>query len=206
MSEISLLTVGADLALLISAALSALWAFNARERASDRGAVLRVWALGASFVGLAVVLQLLPEQADLGVLRRMSLNLAVFAALPLMSLALLARARGWDWAPAAWGRGLLGLFALFELTRQMGHGASYTWLLGTGCLAALGLASLQLSVVRARALALTGTSALAGALLLGASNPLLSLADPVALRGFGALALLLFSSALHSDLAGRASA
>ena len=45
---------GANLALLLSSAVSGLWAFKARQRAAGAAVMLGVWALGCAFIACAI--------------------------------------------------------------------------------------------------------------------------------------------------------
>ncbi len=196
---------GANLALLLSSAVSGLWAFKARQRAAGAAVMLGVWALGCAFIACAIAGQWLPAAGgDLEVLQRMAGNLAVYAALPLMAITLFALGRRLFWSAAGWGRLLLGLFALFELTRQLGYGNGYLQLLGLACCGGTLAAALRL----ARA---AKVSALAGTLALGVGCYFYYRAgthgeDPVAFKLLAALALLLLTTAIRTALAQRPAA
>jgi len=206
MADVPLLI--ADLALLLCAVGSALWAWRLRRRLDNERALLGAWALSALFIALAVPARLLPGDggSDLGALRQMSLNLAVYVSLPLMATAVYALGRGRLWSAAGWGRLLLGLFAGFELGRQLGYGNAYLYtLVATASLAALA-GGLMLKTPTAQ------RTATVSALLLGVGFALISPAAPDwspglnwrSPAGFGALSalsLLLISAALHRELA-----
>jgi len=87
---------------------------------------LGVMCLGALSLALATLGRvLLSAGEDQQTLRLMLENLAFYAGLPLLALAVLARGFALDWSRAAWGRWLLGCFALFELCRRFGSGEPY---------------------------------------------------------------------------------
>lgn len=114
--------------------------------------------LSALAVGVALLGQLTldPEGSDSGTLARMLNNLAIYAGAPMLVTAVAAIAKNYPISRPAWGRWLLGLFALFELCRRMEYGEGYTLVLAICCLAGL-LASLLWLNSRAFALPIFAT-------------------------------------------------
>ncbi len=128
---------------------------------------LKVISLACTFIALAALasITLTGSDPDSLTLNRMLSNLAIYAGLPLISSALLALARGWEWSRAAWGRWLLALFAMFELCRRSGIGEGYS----EGLMIAISLSWLLATLTLSQGLTrlLLGSSALiAGAALL----------------------------------------
>jgi hypothetical protein len=199
-----LTTLAADLALLLAAAGSAAWALRTRPRVGDAQVLLGSWALACAFIAVAVLTQLLPNDAqnDLAVVRRMAQNLGVYIGLPFLGAALVGVGRRQFWSAAGWGRLMLGLFAFFELTRQMGYGVEYTQLMGAACtLAALyGAACFSR---RARLSALAGSAVLGAGLALTSPMAIALEHDPATFRVLSALALVLFSVAIQRELLPR---
>lgn len=128
---------------------------------------LKVISLACTFIALAALasMTLTGTDQDSQTLNRMLSNLAVYAGLPLISSALLALARGWEWSRAAWGRWLLALFAMFELCRRSGIGEGYSEALMIAISLSWLLATLTLSQGTTRLL-LAGSAVLAGVALL----------------------------------------
>ncbi|GGC00268.1 hypothetical protein GCM10011352_28050 [Marinobacterium zhoushanense] len=195
------LTIAADLALLLSSGASAFWAWRQRQACTDERALLSAWALSALFILVAIPAQYLPADAgsDLGVLRRMALNLAVYISLPLMATAVYALGRRWFWAGAGWGRWLLALFAAFELSRQLGYGEEYLQALGAAMVAACAVGSVLLK----QPLAVAATALLA--LTLTITSPVapnwgIAWQEPALFRVLSALSLATFTAALHRSL------
>lgn len=193
--------LAADLTLLLAAAGSALWAYRTRTACQESRVLLGSWALACAFIALAVLGQLLPSgpSQDLAVVRRMGLNLGVFIGLPFLAAALVSLGRRWFWSAAAWGRLMLGLFAAFELSRQLGYGLEYTQLLGAASALAMLYASTRLANGRARLTGLSGATLLAAALALTSPLAFAIGPDAVSFRLLTALSLLLLSAALHSE-------
>ncbi len=128
---------------------------------------LKVISLACTFIALAALasITLTGSDQDSLTLNRMLSNLAIYAGLPLISSALLALARGWEWSRAAWGRWLLALFAMFELCRRSGIGEDYS----EGLMIAISLSWLLATLTLSQGLTrlLLGSSALiAGTALL----------------------------------------
>lgn len=127
-------------ALLVSALVSALLLKRSAENlADDPKATLQAAALSSLFIGLAALAELLLNQGgtDLQTLQRILSNLAYYAALPLLASAMLVCARNDHWSRPAWGRWLIGLFALFELLRRMEYGELYTQVIAVAVSAAI---------------------------------------------------------------------
>lgn len=152
---------------LLGSALGSTWLLYRRAETDARPTTLLVMSLGALSLALASLgrLTLTTGSTDQQTLQLMLDNLAQFAGLPLLALAVPVRAWALDWSRAAWGRWLLGFFALFELFRRFGIGELY----GQGLAVAICLALLAgvLKGYRGTALA-TGLVAvvMAGAALL----------------------------------------
>ncbi|MBR9868394.1 MAG: hypothetical protein GYB20_11975 [Oceanospirillales bacterium] len=98
------------------------------ELADEPRTTLQAGALSALFIAFSAFAELLLNQtgSDIETLQRMFTNLAYYAAIPLLASAMLVSARNSHWERPAWGRWLIGLFALFELLRRMEHGEIYT--------------------------------------------------------------------------------
>ncbi len=129
----------AQLAFLIAASWTALIA-KAKVNKGDKGqSEYLVISLSALALAIATLAQLTldPEGSDAGTLLRILNNLAIYAAAPMLVTAVGAIAKNYPISRPAWGRWLLGLFALFELCRRMGYGEEYTLVLGICCLAGL---------------------------------------------------------------------
>ncbi|MDO6563893.1 hypothetical protein Q4488_10915 [Amphritea sp. 1_MG-2023] len=119
-------------ALLISALFSARQLQRHAQSHSDTAkATLQAAALSAGFVAIWALSELVNQSdqfagTDIATLQRLLSNLAYFVALPFLATALFISASSQHWQRPAWGRWLLGLFALFELLRRMEHGELYT--------------------------------------------------------------------------------
>lgn len=192
----------ADLTLLVASAGSAFWAFRARHTQSRERTLLATWSVSCAFIAAAVLLQLPPSPlpGDGALLQRMAVNLALYAALPLLATALLALSRHWFWSAAGWGRLLLALIALFELNRRLNLGAGYTQWLCIACLVAFAAASLWLRPSRAQQLALTGSVSLAATLVLTSPGALWWGPEPLSFRLLLALDLILLTTAVRATL------
>ncbi len=133
-------------ALLIGALFSAFQLQNSAQRLPDSPrTTLQAGALSALFIALSALAELLLNQAgsDIETLHRMFANLAYYAALPLLASVMLVSTRNQHWQRAAWGRWLIGLFALFELLRRMEQGELYTQILAVAVSATMLLAALM---------------------------------------------------------------
>ncbi|MBV1788905.1 hypothetical protein KQ940_12665 [Marinobacterium sp. D7] len=196
----TVLTLAADLALLLSSGASALWAWRLRHTGKDERALLNAWALSALFILLAVPAQYLPtDGTDLSALRRMALNLAVYISLPLMATAVYALGRRWFWSGAGWGRWLLALFAAFELSRQLGFADEYLKAMAAATVVACAAGSVLLK----QPLAATATALLATALAItspAAPDWAYAWPNPSLFHALSALSLATITAALHRSL------
>ena len=169
----------------LGVALAAKAKANREDSHSSEYFVITLSALAAA---LAILGQLTldAEGSDSGTLLRILNNLAIYAGAPMLVTAVVAIAKNYPISRPAWGRWLLGLFALFELCRRMGYGEGYTLVLGLCCLA--GLAA-SLIWFRARTVVL---STVGGLVLLtaGLAAHYLSTASLGLLLGAAGLALL----------------
>ncbi|KEA64887.1 hypothetical protein ADIMK_0589 [Marinobacterium lacunae] len=208
---VNVVTLAADLLLVVAASGSALWSWTARSSVDQQRALLSAWALSALFVALSVPATYLPTDNgnDLSVIRQMALNLAIYISPALIAVAVYAQARGLYWSPAGWGRLLLGLFAGFELSRQMGYAEPYLQTLGTAVVATVFAGGFRFGEPNARK-----TMSLA-AVVLGVAFAVASPAAPdwgLAINGQSpagfsalcALSLLLGTNALRRELAAAA--
>lgn len=98
-----------------------------------------VISLSTLAAALAILGQLTldAQGSDSGTLLRILNNLALYAGAPMLVTGVVAIAKNYPISRPAWGRWLLGLFALFELCRRMGYGEGYTLVLGVFCLSGL---------------------------------------------------------------------
>lgn len=167
-------SLGANLALLLGGLGIAALLYRQAQAQQSR-TLHYMFGLGALSLALAALgrLSLTPTTQEQQTLRLMLDNLAYYAGLPL--IASVAVAHGWQkqWSRAAWGRWLLGLFALFELLRRSDMGALYSQ-----SLALLTCLALLAGVVRGcsgamQQCALAGTLLLAAGLLVFGPAPLL---------------------------------
>lgn len=133
-------------ALLIGALFTALQLQKSAQQLPDAPrATLQAGALSALFIALSALAELLFNQAgsDTETLQRIFANLAYYAALPLLASVMLVSTRNQHWQRPAWGRWLIGLFALFELLRRMEHGELYTQIIAVAVSATMLLAALM---------------------------------------------------------------
>lgn len=192
-----------NLVLLLAAAAGSYQAWSARRDPAAPQQLLSCWALACLFIALAVLGRLLPGEVstDLAVLQRMALNLGVHIGLPFLACALLMAALQRHWSGAGWGRLLLGLFACFELSRQLGYGSEYTRVLGLLCTLGAGSAALMFARGLPRRAALSGVLCLIPGLAFSGALPTTWVApQPALFPLLCALALVLFSLALHRQL------
>ena len=120
-----------DLFLLICALLLARRSYTISEQ-KDQLACM-VISLASVFIACSAASALLIQQPDqdLQTLRRMLENLAFFAGIPFIASAFIDIAWKGKWSKPAWGRWLLALFALFEVTRRADFGAQYSQIMAT---------------------------------------------------------------------------
>lgn len=164
------------IALVASALFSALQLQRSAEKLADEPKVtLQAASLSALFIGVAALAELLLDNSDIDLqtLQRMLSNLAYYAALPLLASAIIVTARNDHWSRPAWGRWLIGLFALFELLRRMEHGELYTQILAVAISVAVLYATIIQSNATLRRTALLITLNLSLALLLFGPGSLL---------------------------------
>jgi len=166
-------------ALLISALFAALQLQRKARSLSDAPkATLQAAALSAVFLGIWALSELISKSdsiagTDIATLQRLLSNLAYFVALPFFATALLVSARHCHWQRPAWGRWLIGLFALFELLRRMEHGELYTQVVAVAVAATMFLAAGS-NQKRLRGITLLATANMAIALLLMGPGTLLA--------------------------------
>lgn len=126
--------------LLLLVCLGAAWVAKPQaSRAVSSHSEYLVISLSLLAVAVALLGQITldPKGSDSGTLLRILNNLALYAAAPMLVTAVVAIAKSYPISRPAWGRWLLGLFALFELCRRMGYGEQYTFVLGLCCLGGL---------------------------------------------------------------------
>ena len=169
-----------QIALLLGAGAAASFSYRAAQNQPEAQRThTLVISLASVFIALAALAELLltsPDQ-DTMTLRRMLTNLATYAGLPLISSALLALARGWEWSSAAWGRWLLVLFAMFELCRRSGVGEQYSEGLNVAIAAVWLISTLLLGAGLAKLLAILSALLATSALLLFSPQALLGTAN-----------------------------
>ena len=163
-------------ALLAGALFAALQLQRCAESVTgDARVTVQAAALAAVFVGLAALGELLLQQAgqDLATLQRMLSNLAYYVSLPFLASALLVSIRNDHWSRPAWGRWLIGLFALFELLRRMEQGELYTQIVAMVVSGVMLTMALQLRQKLLRGMAIFAALNMAVALLLAGPGSLL---------------------------------
>ena len=163
-------------ALLAGALFAALQLQRCAEAVTgDARVTVQAAALAAVFIGLAALGELLLQQAgqDLATLQRMLSNLAYYVSLPFLASALLVAIRNDHWSRPAWGRWLIGLFALFELLRRMEQGELYTQLVALVVSSVMLVMALQLRQKLLRGMAIFASLNMAVALLLAGPGSLL---------------------------------
>lgn len=123
-----------------------------------------VISLAAAFIACAAAVNLLitDSNQDTDTLKRILNNLAFYAAIPLISSALLDIGWKCDWSKAAWGRWLLVLFALFELCRRSEIGVLYSQVMAGLCVMTLLICMIRFAGVTSR-LAILGSALFLGA-------------------------------------------
>ena len=141
----------------LGVALAAKAKANREDSHSSEYFVITLSALAAA-LSILGQLTLDAEGSDSGTLLRILNNLAIYAGAPMLVTAVVAIAKSYPISRPAWGRWLLGLFALFELCRRMGYGEGYTLILGGCCLAGLAASLIWL---RARPVAVPLVASLA---------------------------------------------
>lgn len=130
-----------------------------------------VVSLSSVFIAASAAASLLLSgtlDQDQQTLLRMLNNLAYYAAIPLIGSALLADAIGQNWQKPTWGRWLLALLALFEITRRAESGLEYSQIMAVLVAASMLFAAIRYSRIAAR------VGCLIAALALGAGTLLFS--------------------------------
>lgn len=128
-----------------------------------------VISLSSVFIAASAAGNLLLSGAldqDQQTLLRMLNNLAYYAAIPLIGTALLADAIGQNWQKPTWGRWLLALLALFEITRRAESGTEYSQIMAVLVAASMLFAALRYSRLPARIGSLFAAIALGAGVLL----------------------------------------
>lgn len=198
----SVLTTIADLVLLLVVSGSAIWAYRSKQTDKPHAVLLGAWSLSALFLALAVVAAWLPDgSTDLETLKRLGINLGVYAGMPMLATAVYALGKRLFWSAAGWGRLLLGFFALFELNRQLGYGEEYTNVLGAATIIGLLSGALFLADTRARLLSAASAVSIAAALAFTDSVALPVSPQPVAVSLLAALGIALVSYAARTEIA-----
>lgn len=197
-----LITLIGTLLLALVATGSALWAYQARQTQQDASALLSCWALACVFIALGAVAWTLPVTPDsnLAVVQRMAENLGIYIGLPFVAAALVGLGRRHFWSAAGWGRLMLGLFAAFELSRQLDYGAEYRLLLGAACVLACLYGATGLTRLGARKAAWFGSACLALGLLHAAPQLLFIRPEVDIFLLCSVLALLMLHLAIRSEL------
>ncbi|MBN3564209.1 hypothetical protein [Aliamphritea spongicola] len=163
------------LLLTLSGGYSAVW--QHRQTADqETGINQQVLALSSLFIALSAAAQLLigTQSEDLFTLRQMLENLAYFAGIPLIATAAVALSLGKTWTKPAWGRWLIGLFAFFELLRQMQYGAQYAQLIALTASAALLYAAVRQQQPHNKLLLIAGSVLIAAGLTTFSQGALLT--------------------------------
>lgn len=161
----STLIIG-NLALLVCALLLAERSYRVGSERYTSGFAI---SLSGAFIAASALASMLlsgSSDQDQQTLLRMLNNLAYYAALPMISSALVADALGQNWQKPTWGRWLLALLALFELTRRAQVGLEYSQILAAAVALGLLFAALRSSTWLAGASSASAAMALAAATLL----------------------------------------
>jgi len=170
-----MITLATQLVLVVSALFTAGRHYKTAEQDNSNAFVLSVCAC---FIAASAAAGLVTtDSVDQQTLQRMLNNLAYFAAMPLLAAALLAQAWQQNWSRAGWGRGLLALFALFELCRRSEVGELYAQLLAAAAVICIAVATLRSSQHRLAGAAVAATLA-AATLLFGDNSLFPAMTDP----------------------------
>ncbi|SEG80322.1 hypothetical protein [Marinobacterium lutimaris] len=197
----SALTTLADLILLLVASGSAIWAYRSKQTEKPHSVLLGAWSLSALFLALAVIAAWLPQgSADLETLKRLGINLGIYAGMPMLATAVYALGKRLFWSAAGWGRLLLGFFALFELNRQLGYGEEYTNVLGAASVIGVLSGALFLGLTQARILSAAAAVCVAAALAFSGSSALPVMAYPMAATLLAAIGIALLTSAVRLEI------
>ena len=155
-----------NLALLICALFVAARSYRVGGEHYTSGFVI---SLSSVFIAASAAGNLLLNgtlDQDQQTLLRMLNNLAYYAAIPLIGSALLADAIGQNWQKPTWGRWLLALLALFEVTRRAESGTEYSQIMAVLVAASMLFAALRYSRLPARIGSLFAAIALGAGVLL----------------------------------------
>ncbi|MGB0467364.1 MAG: hypothetical protein ACPGF7_07550 [Pontibacterium sp.] len=112
-----------------------------------------VISLSGAFIAASAVSSIFltgTTDQDYQTLLRMLNNLAYYAAIPLIGSAMLADSLGQNWQKPAWGRWLLALLALFEVTRRAESGLGYSQLMAALVMAVMLFSALRYTQLQAR--------------------------------------------------------
>lgn len=126
-------------------------------------------SLSAAFLAASAVASILltgSSDQDQQTMLRMLNNLGYYAAIPLIASAMVADAIGQNWSKPAWGRWLLVLLALFELTRRAQYGLEYSQIMAVLVAASMLFAAIRFSNGLARLGSFFAAAAIAAAALL----------------------------------------
>lgn len=126
-------------------------------------------SLSAAFLASSAVASILltgSNDQDQQTLLRILNNLAYYAAVPLIASAMVADAIGQNWSKPAWGRWLLALLALFELTRRAQYGLEYNQIMAVLVATSMLFAATRFSNTLTRLSSLVAAVSIAAATLL----------------------------------------
>ncbi|WP_432471061.1 hypothetical protein [Amphritea sp. HPY] len=170
--------------LFLSTLVSAIWLQRSSKGLAEQPrATVQAAALSCLFIALAALTETLFSQStnDMQTLHRMLGNLAYYAALPMLVSALLVSALQQHWSRPAWGRWLIGLFALFELLRRMEQGELYTQTIAVLACATMLFAAVKIRQPLLRGIGVIATINMSLALLLfGPGTLVAELSNPSA--------------------------
>lgn len=155
-------------------------------------------SLSATFLAASAVASMLltgSQDQDHQTLLRMLNNLAYYAAVPLIASAMVADAIGQNWSKPAWGRWLLVLLALFEVTRRGEAGLEYSQIMSVLVAASMLFAAVKLQSLMARLGSLVAAISIAAAALLFSPISLMPEYQSALLYP-AALGLMVFASSL----------
>ncbi|WP_051560179.1 hypothetical protein [Marinobacterium jannaschii] len=184
-----MMILATQLVLVASALFTAGRHYKAAEQDNSNAFVLSV---SACFIAAAAATGLVTtDSVDQQTLQRMLDNLAYFAAVPLLAAALLAQAWQQNWSRAGWGRGLLALFALFELCRRSEVGDRYAQLLAAAAVLTIVVAALRMPQKQLAGIAVA--ACLAASSLLFGNNSLMPEMSAPALANIALAGCLLFT-------------
>ncbi len=162
----SIIFISSNIALLICALLLAGRSYQIFEQQANKACM--VISLSCTFIvcSCAGTLLIHQQDQDLVTLKRILDNLAYYAAIPLLASAFVDIAWKHDWSKPAWGRWLLALFALFELTRRAEFGAQYSQIMATVSVAALVISFIKSPSTITQSIGITAAGFMATSLLI----------------------------------------